>query len=133
MSPATAREEDRRLGLLWGGVGLGVVVLSPLLSRLTSLLPPCPMKWLTGLPCPGCGTGRAARALAHVNVLDALRLNPLTAVGMLALVFGGIVVGGFALAGRPLRIPSPEPTAPLRAALALLLVANWLWLLVDGR
>jgi len=37
----------------------------------------CPFYELTGLYCPGCGSGRAAIALLHGHVLAALGHNPL--------------------------------------------------------
>ena len=40
-------------------------------------LPPCIFYKLTGLYCPGCGTGRALRALLEADVVTAFRMNPL--------------------------------------------------------
>ena len=40
-------------------------------------LPKCPFHELTGMWCPGCGSTRAACALAHGNVADAFRHNVL--------------------------------------------------------
>jgi len=37
----------------------------------------CPLKLLTGIPCPGCGTTRAVFAFAEGNFLEALQINPL--------------------------------------------------------
>lgn len=53
------------------------------------LLPPCPFYWLTGLYCPGCGTTRALHALLHLDVAQALTMNPLLvlALPLIALVF----------------------------------------------
>jgi hypothetical protein len=42
----------------------------------TPWLPSCPLRALTGLLCPLCGTLRAAHALLHGRVLDAVALNP---------------------------------------------------------
>ena len=44
--------------------------------------PECPVHALTGLLCPGCGATRAFAAMAHGEVAEALRWNPL-AVGLL--------------------------------------------------
>ena len=35
----------------------------------------CPFYRLTGLYCPGCGSGRAVRALLHGHLLQALSYN----------------------------------------------------------
>ena len=37
----------------------------------------CMFYQLTGLYCPGCGTGRAASALIHFHFLEAFLYNPL--------------------------------------------------------
>ena len=38
--------------------------------------PRCPIKWLTGWDCPGCGSARALHALLHGHPGDALAFNP---------------------------------------------------------
>lgn len=38
----------------------------------------CPFKLLTGLPCPGCGGLRAAKAFLQGDILRALYINPLS-------------------------------------------------------
>lgn len=38
--------------------------------------PQCPVKWLTGLDCPGCGSARALHALLHGELGAAFRFNP---------------------------------------------------------
>jgi hypothetical protein len=40
-------------------------------------LPPCPFHALTGLDCPGCGTGRALAALASGDIPTAVAYNAL--------------------------------------------------------
>ncbi len=37
----------------------------------------CPIKRLTGLPCPGCGLTRGCLALMRLDFADALRWHPL--------------------------------------------------------
>jgi hypothetical protein len=50
--------------------------------------PPCPVRALTGLYCPGCGSLRAVHALAHGDVLSALDLNALFVVSVPFMVGG---------------------------------------------
>ena len=47
--------------------------------------PLCPMKWATGLDCPGCGGLRATHSLMHGDLLGAMDHN-LLAVLLLPLV-----------------------------------------------
>lgn len=35
----------------------------------------CPFKLISGLPCPGCGMGRASLALLHGNITQSLYYN----------------------------------------------------------
>ena len=43
----------------------------------SSIYPPCPLRSLTGLACPTCGTLRAAHLLLHGQFRAAFALNPL--------------------------------------------------------
>ena len=47
---------------------------------------PCPINYVTGLYCPGCGTFRAIEALLNANFLQAVRYNALT-VALLPIMF----------------------------------------------
>lgn len=47
-------------------------------------LPPCPLREMTGVPCPSCGSTRTFAALARLDFAAALRLNPLVCVGACA-------------------------------------------------
>jgi len=42
--------------------------------------PSCPVRSLTGLYCPGCGSLRALHALSHLHLGQAVGLNPLAMV-----------------------------------------------------
>lgn len=41
-----------------------------------AVYPRCPVKWLTGLDCPGCGSARALHSLLHGEFAKALAYNP---------------------------------------------------------
>ncbi len=60
---------------------LGLVARFLLESELTWR---CPSIVLFNLPCPSCGTTRALAALAQLQLLEALRLNPLLVLGFAA-------------------------------------------------
>ena len=38
---------------------------------------PCPIQWLTSIPCPGCGMTRAYTALLHLDFSEAFRMHPM--------------------------------------------------------
>jgi hypothetical protein len=81
----------------------------------------CPFAALTGIPCPGCGLGRATLALAHGDVHAALRLHPLILV-----VLPALAVFTFYVA-RPQRFTA-QATRIVVASAAIVLVcllATW--------
>lgn len=122
----------RQFGLLWGAVAAALVALSPLAPRLAAALPACPFKLLTGLPCPGCGTGRAALALGRFDLAAAFAVSPLAASGWTVLIAGGLIAGAASLA----RIEVPEPPNRFPRAVRWIavgaLLANWLYLIATG-
>ncbi|MGW3344236.1 DUF2752 domain-containing protein [Nonomuraea rubra] len=83
--------------------------------------PTCPFLWITGLYCPGCGTLRTIHALAHLDPVAALGLNPLAVAMIPFLVFwwGRWVVRAWQ--GRPRRTTLAHP-AWLWAFLAIVMV-----------
>ncbi|MEU6710892.1 DUF2752 domain-containing protein [Nonomuraea sp. NPDC046802] len=71
--------------------------------------PTCPFLWLTGLYCPGCGTLRTIHALAHLDPVAALGLNPLAVATIPFLLFwwGRWVVRAWQ--GKPRRMTLAHP------------------------
>lgn len=65
--------------------GLALVPAAALLSvSPIDPVPPCPLRALTGIPCPLCGSTRGVIAAVHGNLGDALVLNP-ASLGVLVL------------------------------------------------
>lgn len=123
---------SRELGLAWGAAALALVLISPFGAVLASALAPCPFHWLTGIACPTCGTTRAALALAGLDPMGALAINPLATVGWTVAVVGGAIAGMAALLRRPLPRISLAGPAPARAMVALAVLANWAYLVWAG-
>ena len=68
----------------------------------TSLFPPCPLRWLTGWYCPGCGSLRALHQLLHGNLRAALAYNPFAVLALPFLAYGIVSSGLFRTTGRRL-------------------------------
>lgn len=69
----TTRVETREVRIL-GAAMLGVAAVRPLIP--IELVPPCPLRSATGIPCPLCGMTRGVTALVHGDLAHALFLNP---------------------------------------------------------
>ena len=91
---------------------LAAAATLPLLPGHAGL--PCPMRTLTGVPCPLCGMTTSVEATVHGDFLAGLRANPAGPVLVLAAL--ALLVRRPA---RPLRIPT--------AAVAGLVLGLWLF------
>lgn len=122
----------RQIALLWGGVAVLFLALSPWASKLAGGLWGCTFKSLTGFACPTCGTTRAALALARFDFQTAITHYPLPTLGWVVFLGGGLVVGFMALAGRtPPAIPTRLP-AWTRVTVAAALLLNWAYSIATG-
>ncbi len=121
--------EERQLAWLWFVAVLSALVLRPLWLMIAPLLPGCPFNAITGIPCPSCGTTRAALAMLQGRPLLALAFNPLAALAGAAFLCGGLLAPLW-VAGRG-RIPDlPRPLPPwLRTTVLAALAANWAWVI----
>lgn len=86
--------ERRRTLLLVIGGALVLPVFFFFDPAVASFFPPCPVKLLAGLDCPGCGSQRALHALLHLRVSEAFRLNPLALTTIPVLAYDGITGKG---------------------------------------
>jgi len=76
----------------------GAFVVAYFNPTTAGFFPVCPLYYLTGIHCPGCGLTRGFHALFHGDVLTALHFNALLPV--YALVFGFMFVSMFLVAVR---------------------------------
>jgi hypothetical protein len=96
-------------------------------QRGAGALETCVLHRLTGHPCPTCGSTRVVLGLARGAWLDALRLNPLVALG---LILGGTWLGARLVSGRSLTLNATARERQVLLALGLVaLLANWAWVL----
>lgn len=95
----------------------------------------CPIKAVSGIPCASCGSSRALEAVVRGDLQGAVRLNPLAALGLVAL---GLWLTQAAVAmalGLPRwRVEWNEADIVTVRWLAVLgVLVNWLYLVLDGR
>jgi len=110
--------ERRAQALLALGAFLAVLaVLSVVDPRTAWFAPRCPFRLVTGLFCPGCGTGRALHAIVHGDLAAAVRLNVLAVAAIP--VFLALALRAALVPERPL----PRPPLWLQLAVYLLLVS----------
>ena len=93
---------------------------------------PCPIRAATGLPCPGCGLGRACAALLHGQWAEALRIHAFApvALGFMALCLTGACVGEATRARLVARLEKLERRVPIAALVLGALLVYWIARLV---
>ncbi len=93
----------------------------------------CPFKEITGFPCPTCGSTRLVYSLLDFHILDAFHYNPgLMAAGGL---FGMWCLYGLIsqISGRALDVRlSTWEGHSVRAAVVLIVLLNWIYLILAG-
>ena len=94
---------------LWAALFTAVTVVGVMLRLFdpatSGLFPPCPLRYLTGWYCPGCGSLRAIHQLLHGSLRAAWAMNPLTVVLLPFLTYGLASAALFEVRGRAL----PQP------------------------
>ena len=83
-------------------VGAAIVMLDFFDPATTGLFPPCPLRYLMGWYCPGCGSLRAVHQLLQGNLRAAWALNPLTILLLPFLAYGTASYALFEIRGRHL-------------------------------
>ena len=101
---------NRLLAALLAAFAVAVVMLRVFDPATSRIFPPCPVRYLTGWYCPGCGSLRAIHHLLHGNLHAAWAMNPLTVVLLPFLAYGLASFALFEIRGEGL----PQPV--LRAA-----------------
>ena len=98
----------------------GLVMLRVFDPANSGIFPPCPVHYLTGWYCPGCGSLRAIHALLHGNIHGAWAMNPLTIVLLPFIAYGLISETLVGLRGRGL--PQPRLSSPAIYSLGCVIV-----------
>ena len=98
----------------------------------------CPMKAVTGLPCPSCGATRSVMSLAHGDFAAAWSWNPLGYILGLLLLTLPVWLAADAWTGRKSLASAYvflERRLRLRwvaVPVVLLLICNWIWNIQKG-
>ncbi|MBA4182470.1 MAG: DUF2752 domain-containing protein [Acidobacteria bacterium] len=79
-------------------IGAGAFIVAYFNPTTAGFFPVCPLYYLTGIHCPGCGLTRGFHALFHGDVLTALHFNAL--LPAYTLVFGFMFVSMILVAVR---------------------------------
>ncbi len=103
---------DARTARFLAGGLLGVAALRPMMG--VDLTPTCPLRSITGVPCPLCGTARGVDALVHGDLGRALVLNP------------GVLLLAAATLFLMVQWRMPRVTVPVRTIAGVLAVL-WIW------
>ena len=97
--------KNRLAGAMFAAVATAAAVLRIFDPASSGIFPPCPVHYLTGWYCPGCGSLRAIHQLLHGNLRAAWAMNPLTVMLLPFLTYGLASSALFEIRGRGL----PEP------------------------
>jgi hypothetical protein len=88
----------------------------------------CPLRALTGIPCPFCGGTTATVDVGHGDVLAALRANPVVVVGALVVVaMPALIAAG---AARHVARPPLLSRRTIAVSLLLVVVFSEIWQLI---
>lgn len=115
--------------LALGGLAVTVAAAGwPTVAAQTGLGAPCPLRWLTGVPCPFCGLTAASVALVRADLDAALAANPavIGLAGLTACVLPLLALRWLGLVAPPAPW-SPRARRAIGRALVLLALASWLY------
>lgn len=95
-----------------------------LLPQLPDVGPVCPLRRLTGVPCPFCGMTTGVLALSQGDVVASLAANPAALLLVVAVV---ISFAPFVYRSAPFRAAAARVRPTGARVLWLLLPGLWIW------
>lgn len=118
-------------GLLYGGIAV-ICLLAFHYLPVRQLFPPCAFKYMTGIPCPTCGTTRAVMLLVQGDIAGSLFMNPMLSIVLLGVVLWFV----FSLVAWVMNLKQPSLSLStrekdvVRLFAVLLFLANWVYLIM---
>lgn len=107
----------------------GGLIATRLWPNLVFGLAHCPLRDITGVPCPTCGGTHSATSLAAGRWFEALTINPVVAVGL----FVFILWAAYSMAATVIPawrrgiLLSPKEKKATRLLAAFFFVLAWVW------
>jgi len=123
---------ERQLAMLWGAAAVSAVVLRPVWIAAAPFLGSCTFRRLTGIPCPTCGTTRAALALLDFDLGAAIGVNPLATLVGVVFIVGGWAALAWVLLRGSVPVTGLHWSYRWTAVTIGLVLVNWIYLIVRG-
>lgn len=122
------------LGAIFGAVAIVALLGAAAWIEFGLPQPGCPLRALTGLPCPTCGSTRLVEALVAGDALGALRWNPLLFCAGALVALWALVSAGSRLLGLPGRriVLERREGRWLRGLAAAAIALDWAYLAWRG-
>ena len=119
------------LGYFFSASVLMILAVTKMIFPLLEGTNLCPLRSYAGIPCLSCGATRSAVLIGEFELFEALKMNPLFTL----LVIAGVLWGLFSLLMTLLNIDGkfvgPEISREkIRYIILSLLVSNWIYLLM---
>lgn len=98
----------------------------------------CPMKHITNIPCPSCGTTRSVISITQGNFLKAFQINPIGIIDALIMFFTPLWILADLLTNRKTlfdfykKVESYLKKPKYAILFIILIVINWIWNIVKG-
>jgi hypothetical protein len=118
--------------IIYGSIAI-LALASAWLLPVQDVLPSCPFRSFTGIPCPTCGTTRSLVLLAHGDIAGSLVLNPLFSLAIISALiffFASLARLPFNRSSLTLTYTRREGSL-LRTGITAFVLANWIYLIVN--